>query len=160
MHMTLEYMIMVPLLILQIFLFPYTAGLIMNNWTTSRETLQLQEIASSLGSSIQQLYATLSHDTISTVTVTDSLSLPDFIDGYVYTANATLRTALDSVMNSTRILDLTLRLNGTQIQTSTTVILGANINWNASSVYVSNSNYASVVAQKLSNSTILITFTS
>ncbi len=160
MHITIEYMIMIPLLILQIFLFPYTASLIMNNWNVSRETLQLQEIASNLGSSIMQLYTTLGHDTISSVVVTDSLNLPKFIDGHTYTANGTLRASLDSVDTSTRILDLTLTLDGTQIQTSTSVILGTSVNWNSSSVLVSNSNYASIVAEKLVNSTINLYFTS
>lgn len=160
MNVTLEYMIMIPLLILQIFLFPYTASLIMGHWDTSRQTLQLQEAASNLGSSIHQLYATLNHDTIATVTVTDKLNLPKLIDGHIYTVNGSLRTALDAVMNSTQILDLTITLNGTQIQASTSVILGSNVNWNSSRLFVSNSNDAGIVAQKLQNSTINLYFTS
>jgi hypothetical protein len=151
---------MIPLLILQIFLFPFTASLIMSHWDTSRETLQLQEVASNLGSSIHQLYATLNHDTISTVTVTDTLKLPKFIDGYTYKVNGTLRTVLDAAMNSAQILDLTITLDGKQVQTSTSVILGSNVNWNSSRFFVSNSNDAGIVAQKLSNSTINLSFTS
>lgn len=160
MNVTLEYMIMIPLLILQIFLFPYTASLIMGNWDSSRQTLQLQEVASNLGSSIHQLYATLNHDTIATVTVTDKLNLPKFIDGHTYTVNGSLRTVLDAVMNSTQILDLTITLDGKQIQASTSVILGSNVNWNSSRLFISNSNDAGIVAQKLSNSTISLYFTS
>jgi hypothetical protein len=79
-QITIEYMIMIPLLILQIFLFPFTAGLIMNGWVDSRRTLALQEAASNLGSSIQQLYSSLNHDTISAGVVNNTVALPMFIE--------------------------------------------------------------------------------
>jgi hypothetical protein len=157
MQMTLEYMIMIPLLILQIFLFPYLANLTMENWTVSRETLQLQEVASNLGSSVQQLYSALNHNTITAVNVNSTIKISQYIDNHPYTATGTLRTALDSVLNSTKILDLTLTLNDTKIQTSTSVILGPDVNWNSSSTFLSNSN-ALICAQKLSNGTINMYF--
>ncbi len=58
-------MIMVPILILQIFLFPIAATAIMNAWSDSRMTIELQEISGHLGSSIQQLYYTMNHASIS-----------------------------------------------------------------------------------------------
>jgi hypothetical protein len=158
-QITLEYMIMIPLMILQIFLFPYVASLLMNNWTISRETLQLQETASDIGSSIGQLYSALNHGTISAVNVSSTVNMPKYLDDHVYTAKGTLRTALDSVFNSTKILDLTLTLNGTNIQTTTSVILGPNVGWINSSVYISNSNNAAVLGQKFDNGTINLSFT-
>jgi hypothetical protein len=160
MNVTLEYMIMIPLMIFEIILFPYVANLMVTNWNVSRETLQLQEAATNIGSSIGQLYAALNHATISTVNVTSTVNAIKFVDGYHYTANGTLRTALDSLLNSTRILDLTLSLNGTSIQATTSVILGPNVNWNNASVYVSNSNSAALISEKLGNGTIYMYFAS
>jgi len=80
-HITIEYMIMVPVLILQIFLFPLTASWLMNIWADSRRTLALQEVASHLGSTIQQLYFSLNHETVSAgPPVTYSPGLPPFIE--------------------------------------------------------------------------------
>lgn len=152
-------MIMIPILIMQIFLFPLTASLIMNNWVDSRRTLALQETASHLGSSIQQLYSALNHETISAGTVTNKLDTPPFIEGYAYTGNATLRTALDS--NSTKVLDITLRLMGANIEATASVTLGQNVAWPLqNSTLMSNSTLAGINAEKLSNGTIRLSFSS
>jgi hypothetical protein len=151
---------MIPLMIFEIILFPYVANLMVTNWNVSRETLQLQEAATNIGSSIGQLYAALNHDTISTVNVTSTVNALKFVDNYPYTAKGTLRTALDSVLNSTRILDLTLSINNTGIKATTSVILGPNVNWKNSSVYVSNSNDAVLISEKLGNGTIYMYFAS
>jgi hypothetical protein len=157
-NVTLEYMIMIPLMIFEIILFPYVANLMVTNWTVSKETLQLQEAATNIGSSIGQMYAALNHNTISAVNVTSTISCPKIIDNYVYTASGTLRVALDSILNSTKILDLTLTLNGTTIQTTTSVVLGPNVTWDNSSAFVSNSNNAALISEKLSNGTIFMYF--
>ncbi len=154
-QITIEYMIMIPILILQIFLFPLTAGWIMNTWVDSRQTLALKEIASHLGSSIQQVYSALNHESISAGTVTNRLEVPPFIEGYAYTGNATLRTAL--AQNSSKILDVTLRLNGGRIVATTSVTLGQNVEWQTST-FMSNSTFASIIANKQSNGTILMSF--
>ena len=151
-QITIEYMIMIPILILQIFLFPLTAGLIMNGWADSRRTLALQETAGHLGSSIQQLYSALNHESISAGNVTNRLEVPPFIEGYVYTGNATLRTALDPALNSSKILDITLRLMGGRVETSASVTLGQNVEWQYST-FMSNSTYASIKAEKYWNGT-------
>jgi hypothetical protein len=162
-QITIEYMIMIPLLILQIFLFPYTASLIMNSWSESRETLALQETASSLGSSIQQLYSALNHDSISAGTVNNNkLELPLFIEGYPYAGNGTIRTVLESPLNSSKVLEITLYLNGTKVSAKSSVILGENANW-APSNFISNSALAGISGQKIVNglnSTIQLSFTS
>jgi len=94
-HITIEYMIMIPILIMQIFLFPLTASWLMNIWVDSRRSLALKEVASHLGSTIQQLYFALNHETISAGTATYSPGLPPFIENNHYIVNATLRTVLD-----------------------------------------------------------------
>lgn len=154
-QITIEYMIMIPLLILQIFLFPLTAAWMMTHWVDSRQTLALQETASHLGSSIQQVYSALNHESISTGTVRSKLAIAPFIEGYAYRGNASLRAA---AANSSQFLDLTLKFLGGSIETTTSVTLGANVNWAADSAFMSNSTNANLVAEKLANNTILLSF--
>jgi hypothetical protein len=155
-HITIEYMIMVPVMILQIFLFPLTANWLMNIWVDSRRTLALQDAASHLGSTIQQLYFSLNHETISTGTATYSPGLPPFIEDYNYIGNATLRKVSASA-DSSKVLSITLTLAKTKIIVTTLVTLGSNVLWRPS-VFVSNSTNAIVSAEKLSNGTIRLYF--
>lgn len=145
-HVTIEYIIMVPLLILQIFLFPFAATLIMNTWVDSRRTLALQETASHLGSSIQQTYLSLNYTTIPAANVTNKLDVPPFIEGYAYTGTATLRTVTDPAPGS-KVLELTLTFKGVEISTTTTVTLGQNVEWK-DSTFMSNSTSACLRAEK------------
>jgi hypothetical protein len=152
-HITIEYVIMVPLLIAQIFLFPYVASIAMNSWVDSRRTLALEEVASHLGSSIQQTYLSLNYTTISAANVTNKLDVPLFIEGYAYTATAALRTGTAS-----KVLELTLTFEGgVAISTIATVTLGQNVKWH-DSTFVSNSINASLQAVKYSNKTIQLSF--
>jgi len=156
-HITIEYMIMIPILIMQIFLFPLTTSWLMNIWVDSRRTLALQEATSHLGSTIQQLYFALNHETISAGTATYLPGLPPFIENHHYIGNATLRTVLDPTLNSSKVLELTLKLARTQITTTTSVILGPNVLWQEST-FVSNSTHACVSAEKFPNGTICLYF--
>jgi len=155
-HITIEYMIMIPILIMQIFLFPLTASWLMNIWVDSRRTLALQEATSHLGSTIQQLYFALNHETISAGTATYSPGLPPFIEDYNYIGNATLRKVSASA-DSSKVLSITLTLTKTKIIVTTLVILGPNVLWRPS-VFISNSTSAIVSAEKLSNGTIRLYF--
>jgi len=142
-------MIMLPVLILQIFLFPFAANLLMNVWVDSRRSIALQDAASHLGSAMQQLYFSLNHQTISTGKVTYSPGLPPFIESNYYTGTATLRTVLGPTLNSSKILELTVTLANTGATAHASVILGPNVQWQASS-FVSNSTSACVSAEKSS----------
>ncbi len=124
-HVTIEYMIMVPILIMQIFIFPMAATIIMNTWTDSRRNLELQEIAGHLGSSIQQLYYSSNHASISSGSITAQPNTPSFIDGYSY--NITLMNATTS--NSVKIMNITLNLVGSKNEASSVVTLGENAAW-------------------------------
>jgi hypothetical protein len=128
----------------------------MNIWVDSRRTLALQDAASHLGSTIQQLYFSLNHETISAGTATCSPELPPFIEDYNYVGNATLRKVSESA-NSSKVLKITLTLMRTKITVATLVILGSNTLWQ-SSAFVSNSTNALVSAQKLSDGTIRLYF--
>jgi len=153
-QITIEYMIMIPMLILQIFLFPLTAGWIMNTWVESRQTLALQETASHVGSLVHQVYSALNHESIAAGYVTNMLEITPFIEGYAYTGNASLRDP----SSDAKILDITLRFMGDTITSTTSVTLGGNVAWDTDSEFMSNSSYASLVAEKLPNCTILLYF--
>jgi hypothetical protein len=156
-HITIEYVIMLPILILQIILFPLTASWLMNIWVDSRRTLALQEVASHLGSVIQQVYFTLNHETITVGSITQKPDVPPLIENYPYIGNATLKTVLDPTMNSSKVLTITLRLKGTGTAVTTTVLLGQNVVWRQST-FISNSTNAYIIAQKFANKTILLAF--
>jgi hypothetical protein len=143
-------------MILQIFLFPLTASWLMNIWVDSRRTLALQEVASHLGSTIQQLYFSLNHETISAGTATYTPELPPFIENYNYIGNATLRTVSESA-DSSKVLSITLTLAKTKITVTTLVTLGSNVLWRPS-VFVSNSTHACVSAMKNATGTITLYF--
>jgi len=159
-NVTIEYMILIPILILQVLLFPLTVGWLMDIWVDSRRTLTLQEVASHLGSTIQQLYFSMNHETISAGTATYSLRLPPFIENYHYVGNATLRSVLDPGLNSSRVLELTLTLVKTRTIVTTSVILGPNVLPPPAekSIFISNSTSACVSAEKFSNGTICLYF--
>ncbi len=154
-QITIEYMIMIPMLILQIFLFPMTAGWIMTSWVDSRQTLALQETASYVGSSVHQVYSALNHESIAAGTATNRLEIPQFIEGYSYIGNASLRSTSP---NSSKILDIMFTLKEKQIEVTTSVSLGLNVFWDQDSELLSNSSYVSLVAEKMSNGTIFLSF--
>jgi hypothetical protein len=155
-HVTIEYVIMLPILILQIFLFPLAAGLIMNIWVDSRQTLALEETMSHLGSTIQQLYFSLNHETISAGKATYSPGLPPLIEDYLYSGNGTLHTVTQAG-NSTKILNLQFRLLRTSIVVTSSVVLGPNAGWKPST-FMSNSTHAVISANKMVNGTIVMWF--
>ena len=146
---TLEYMIMVPVLIAQIFIFPLTASVIMNTWVDSRMTIELQKTAGHLGSSIQQLYYSMNHGSMSNGIMTITLDTPPLIEGHSYTTTLCHVTQLDT---SYKIMNITLKLEGTKDQTSTIVTLGQNIDWQENLSFSSTANSLSLVATKTSNS--------
>ena len=156
MHVTIEYVIMMPMLILGTFIFPIFANAVMNMWVNSRETLALQDVAGQLGSAVQQLYFSLNHDSVPSGTVTYSPGLPPFIESSFYMGDATLSSSASAGSNPS-FLQLTVTLIGTSNSVTTTVILGSNVLWQPS-IFMSNSTDACVTAQKFSNGTILLWF--
>jgi hypothetical protein len=156
-HITIEYIIMLPVLILQILLFPLAASWLMNVWVDSRRTLALQEVASHIGSSIQQVYFALNHTTVTAKTVTQKADVPPFIENYPYTGNATLKPVLDPELKSSKVLEITFRLLGAGTTVKTMVILGQDVIWREST-FVSNSTNACITAEKFANGTIQLSF--
>lgn len=156
-QITIEYMIMVPLLIMLIFLLPMTVGWIMSMWTEARQTLALREVAGHIGSSVHQLYSALSHESITNGAVSNEMAVPTFIEGYVYVANASLRETAAASDESSKILDITVRFVDSNVSATASVTLGSNVEWEAST-FVSNSPDAKLVATKFPNNTISMRF--
>ena len=148
-HITIEYMIMIPVLIMQIFLFPIAASVIMNTWGDSTTTIQLQTTAGHMGSSIQQLYYTMNHGSMSDGSMKISLDVPPIINGHAYTTTLSHVTHLDT---SFQIMNVTLKIIGTKVQTSTLVTLGQNVVWNENLAFNSTSHNLSLIATKTANS--------
>ena len=106
---------------------------------------------------MHQVYSALNHESISAGTVTNRLEVPPFIEGYAYKGNASLR-ASNPAPNSSQVLDITLRFMGGHIESTTSVTLGQNVSWDSDSEFMSNSTFASIIAEKMSNGTILMYF--
>jgi len=154
-NITVEYMILIPILVLQIFILPYAAGIFMNYWTTSSETLALNDAITHISSSMEQLYFFLNNPSVSSGTVTNTLGMPPFIGNYAYIGNATLISVSGS--SSAKVLELTLTLNGTTISTTKPVTLGENAQW-LNSTFTSYSNNACINGYKDNNNRIWLSF--
>jgi hypothetical protein len=127
-QITVEYMIMVPVMILQIFLFPYVAVMLMDNWNYSRQTLELQETAGKLGSTIQQMYYTINRASVSTgsASMKIALDIPRAIENHPYTV--TLQN-VPNLNSDYQIMNITLCFTDSTVSTSSLVTLGDNVNW-------------------------------
>ncbi|MBS7615819.1 hypothetical protein KEJ45_01290 [Candidatus Bathyarchaeota archaeon] len=156
-NITIEYVILLPILILQIMLFPFAVNMLMNIWVDSRRTLALQEVVSHIGSCLQQMYFTLNHNSVPTGKLTQTVDVPPFIEGYHYVGNATLRPVLDPELGSSKVLRMMFRLVGTGTVVETSVILGPSVEWREST-FVSNSTSVCITAEKFANETILLAF--
>jgi hypothetical protein len=148
---------MIPILILQIFLFPIVANYLMNVWVDSRNTLVLQDAASNMGSTIQQMYSALNHATTPEGTTSDQFGLPSYIDGYFYTANATLQPSGGGT-NSSQVLEITVIMATTTYEATSSVLLGSVVQWDSTTTFVSNSTNAGAFGEKFQNGTIMLGF--
>lgn len=153
-QITIEYMIMVPVMILQIFLFPYVAVTLMDNWTASRQTIELQDIASQIGSTVQQMYYIINHASVSsgTASMKVALDIPQTVDniGYMVTLSQ-----VSNVGSSYQVMNITLHTTKGSAQTSTLVTLGDNINWQNNLQFSSLTRNLTLVATKTANTITL-----
>jgi hypothetical protein len=141
----MEYAIMVPILLVQVILIPMAAGWMMDAWVIRRRETALQDVASHVGTTIQQLYFSLDREEIAAGVTTQSANVPPFIESTPYVITASYRKVEDST-----IIDLHLALMGIGTSTTTRVTLGPNVLWEQST-FVSNSTSASIKVEKFSN---------
>lgn len=155
-HITIEYVIFVPILILQIFLFPLAASISMNIWINSRRELLLETVASRLASSIQQLYFSLNHKSVPAGTVTYDPDVPEYIDNHPYIAEGELLPLAGSESN--KRLNITLTLIGLDVKVEASATLGPNVSWDEDSLFLSNSTDAYIQVTKFENCSFFFRF--
>jgi hypothetical protein len=154
-HATMEYVIMAPILILQVVFFPLVTSWMMSFWIGSRRQIALRETADHLGSLIQQIYFSLNHENVPSGQVVYFPDLPKFIENYAYTVRGVLTS---EGQNSSKVLKLNLTLRQVGNTVETLVVLGPNVVWNEATVYVSNSTNARILAEKFPNGTLSLAF--
>ena len=155
-HIAIEHVILLPLLITQMFVFPFAASIMASNWADSYRDATLKDVANHLASTIQQLYLSVNRREISAGNVTQASTLPPTLDSYPYTAVGSLSNPLDS--NSSKILTLSLTLEKVGNTATANAILGPNVLWAEESIFQSNSSSASIEVQKFANGTLLFSF--
>ncbi len=148
---------MLPLLILQIFLFPITAAWLMNVWVDSRKNLTLQDAAGHLGSTFQQLFFSLNHATIRAGTAAYDPQLPSHIEDLYYVGTAVVKTVALPSEDSSKVLEITLTLAGNGTSVKASAVLGPNVVWR-NSTFLSNSANPCIGGEKFPNSTICLYF--
>jgi hypothetical protein len=151
-QVAIEYMILIPVLIAQIFIFPFAANAIMNTWVDQRRNLELEGIAGHLGSSLQQLYFTMNRAPIPNGCLTANLDTPPTVDNYYY--NITLRDNT-TPSSSAKIMEITLTLIGAHGVASSIVTFGENAAWQNGITFKSNVTALSVT---MSGESILLSF--
>jgi hypothetical protein len=151
-QVAIEYMIMIPVLIAQIFIFPYAATMIMHTWQDQRNVIELQEIAGHLGSAVQQLYFTMNRAPIQGGCLSSSLGTPQTVDNHFY--NITLHDNT-SPGSSAKIMELTVTLIGENGEASSIITLGQNAAWQNGVTFRSN---VTEVSATCSATNILLSF--
>jgi len=149
---SLEYVIMVPILIVQVILIPVATGWMMDIWVSRRRETQLRDVASHMGTTIQQLYFSLNREEIVAGTTIQAANVPQFIEFIPY-----FITASDGKIENSTIINLYLDLIGTSINATARVTLGPNVLWEQST-FVSNSTSARIEVEKFPNGTLSFSF--
>ena len=147
-HISMEYAIMVPILLVQVVFIPLATGWIIDVWVVRRRETALHDVASHVGTTIQQLYFSLNREEISAGTTTQAANVPLFIESISYVI-----TASDRKVENSTIIDLYLALIGTGTTATTHVMLGPDVLWEQST-FVSNSTSASIRVVKFSNGSL------
>ena len=151
-HVSLEYVIMVPILIVQVILIPVATGWMMDVWVSRRRENELRDVASHMGTTIQQLYFSLNREEIIAGTTTQTPEVPPSIEFLPYYI-----TASSQKYENSTLIDLNLALTGTDITVMTRVTLGPNVLWQ-DSTFLSNSTNPCVIVEKFSNGTLSFSF--
>ena len=155
-HVAIEATIMAPLLVAQIIMFPLIASTMTSYWANATREVALQEVASQMGSTIEQLYLSLNRIEVSTGTITQASTFPTEIASHPYTARGSLIASSEPNSGKILLLNVTMQNAGNTVITKTP--LGPNVLWNEESVFYSSSPNASIKIQKFANGTLLFSF--
>jgi hypothetical protein len=141
---TIEYVILIPLLFTQVIVFPLVASTMTSSWQNSQRDIELQDAADHLASTIQQLYLTLNRDEVLGCTVNQSSPVPVTVASYPYTATCSLS---DPSGDSAKVLTVSLELDNVGNIANASAVLGTNVEWIPSTLR-SNSADASINVEK------------
>lgn len=123
---TIEYVILIPLLFTQVIVFPLVASTMTSSWQNSQRDIELQDAADRLASTIQQLYLTVNRDEILAGDITQVSPLPVTVGSYPYNVTGSLSDPPDG---SAKILTVTLTLDEVGNTANASAVLGTNVQW-------------------------------
>jgi hypothetical protein len=153
-NISIEYVILVPLLFSQVIVFPFVASTMTSNWHDSQRNIELQGVADHLASTIQQLYLTINSEDILLGDVTYTSHLPVTVGSYPYTATCSLRSISE---NSVKVLTVTLTLDDVGNTATASAVLGDNVEW-VDSTFRSNSADAYITVNKAEDDLLTFSF--
>jgi len=142
---TIEYVILIPLLFTQVIIFPLVASTMTNSWQDSQRDVALQDVANHVASTIQQLYLTANRDEILTGNINQFTNLPVSISSYPYSVTAVLSSPPEP--DAVRVLTVTVTLDDLDNVVTAAAVLGSNVEW-VESTLRSNSVDASINVAK------------
>jgi len=155
-HVTIEAVILAPLLIVQITLFPFVASMMSSKWADSTWKITLEEAGSQMANTIQQLYLSFNRAEVSAGTMIQASTFPAEISGQAYIATGSLNWSL--TQSSGKILVLNLTLQKTGVRATVRTPLGPNVLWDEQSLFDSSSPNASIKVRKFVDGTLLFSF--
>jgi hypothetical protein len=141
---TIEYVILIPLLFTQVIVFPFVASTMTSSWQNSQRDIELQDAADHLASTIQQLYLTVNRDEILAGDITQASTLPVTVGSYPYNATGLLSDPPDG---SAKVLTVSLTLDEVDNTANASAVLGTNVQW-IDSTLRSNSADAYIKVEK------------
>jgi len=152
---TIEYVILIPLMFTQVIILPLVASTMTNSWQDSQRDVALQDIANHVASTIQQLYLTANRDEILTGNINQSTNLPVSISSYPYSVIASLSSPPDP--DAVRVLTVTVTLDDLDNTVNAVAVLGSNVQW-VESTLRSNSADASINVAKDADGVLTFSF--
>ena len=151
---TIEYVILIPLMFTTVIVFPFVASRITTENQEYQLSIELQNVADHMASTIQQLYLTVNGEEILTGTVTQESPVPVTVGSYPYTVEGSLSNSGDG---SAKVFTAFLALDDIDITVTASAVLGPDVLWTDSTLR-STSFDASIIIEKHSNGTIGFSF--
>lgn len=146
---------MIPLLFTTVIVFPLVANRITTENQEAQLTIELQDVADHMASTIQQLYLTVNGEKIQTGSITQESPVPVTVGSYPYTVEG----QLSPPDGSARVFTVFLTLDDIPITVTASAVLGTNVQWVDSS-FRSTSVDAEINVQKIGEAehTIIFSF--
>ena len=155
-HVAIEAVILAPLLIVQVILFPFLAYTMSSTWADAAREITLEEAGSQMASTIQQLYLSFNRAEVSAGTMVQASTFHSEISGQSYIVKGFLNQSL--ALGSGKVLALNLTLQKLGVRATVRTPLGPNVLWDEQSLFDSSSPNASIKVQKFVNGTLLFSF--